>query len=101
MHSIDPHGRGVPFAAGDPCDKGIFLGPGELVDPFHIALAPIEDRLAGPVLQVIKVQLAQNSVDGFHRWFAGVGMASIEQLMLQFLFESASLIVISDYARLA
>jgi len=27
--------------------------------------------------------------------------ASIEQLMLQFLFESASLIVISDYARLA
>jgi len=56
----------VAYRSLPQCDKGAVLSAGELVDPLHIALAPIEDRLTGPVEQVIESHFAQNGPDGFH-----------------------------------
>lgn len=54
---VDPDGRCVSFAAGDPGGKGIVLSAGKLIDVFHIVLAPIDDLLTGPVVEIIEVEL--------------------------------------------
>lgn len=47
---VDPDRGGIPFAAGNPRGKNIVLSAGKLVDSLHIALAPIENLLTGPVV---------------------------------------------------
>jgi hypothetical protein len=68
---VDPDRGGIPFAAGNPRDKDVVLSAGKLVDSLYIALAPIENPLTGPVVQVIEGQFAQNGVDGFHFLLVG------------------------------
>ena len=67
LSDMDP--SGIPLAAGYPRDKGVLMSTGELIDPLHIALAPIEHRPARPLMQVIEGQFLQNGADGFHYLF--------------------------------